>query len=235
MTPQERRLVDDLFARLSELERAPREPDAAAAINEGLQRAPNAIYALVQTVLLQEEALKRAHERLQEYEGGEPQQPEQRGFLDSMRDQFFGGGAPQRGSVPSVGRGGAWNAPQGAFQQGGMQQPMAAQQQGGGFGGGGSFLGTAAAAAAGVIGGSMLMNSISSMMGGGKAFASESGGAEKSSPWSDSSNSGLSKDAGANDVGNNRQGLFDDQNNIDNDSDFGDDFDGDMGSGDGDF
>lgn len=227
MTPQERRLVDDLFARLSELERAPREPDAAAAINEGLQRAPNAIYALVQTVLLQEEALKRAHERLQEYEGGEPQQPEQRGFLDSMRDQFFGGGAPQRGSVPSVGRGGAFG------QQGGMQQPMAAQQQGG-FAGGGSFLGTAAAAAAGVIGGSMLMNSISSMMGGGKAFASESGGGnEKSSPWSDSSNNELSKDAGASDVGNNnRQGLFDEHNN---DNDGGDDFDGDMGSGDGDF
>lgn len=220
MTPQERQLVDDLFARLSELERAPREADATAAINEGLRRAPNAIYALVQTVLLQEEALKRAHERLQQYEGGEPPPQEQRGFLDSMRDQFFGGG-PQRGSVPSVGRGT-------------MQQPMASQQQGG-FAGGGSFLGTAAAAAAGVIGGSLLMNSISSMMGGSKAFASESGGAEKSSPWSDSSNSELSKDAGASDIGNNRQGLLDDQNNND-DSDFGgDDFDGDMGSGDGDF
>ena len=83
MTPQERQLVDDLFARLAQLERTPREPDAAAAINEGLRRAPNAIYALVQTVLLQEEALKRAHARLQEFEG-EPPQQEPRGFLDSI-------------------------------------------------------------------------------------------------------------------------------------------------------
>ncbi len=142
MTPQERRLVDDLFARLSELERAPREPDAAAAINEGLRRAPNAIYALVQTVLLQEEALKRARDGCRNMKAPSRSGREQRRFLDSMRDQFFGGGARQRGSVPSVGRGGAFG------QQGGMQQPMAAQQQGG-FAGGGSFLGTAAAAAAG--------------------------------------------------------------------------------------
>jgi len=32
MTPQERQLVDDLFDRLSKLEGAPRDPDAAAAI-----------------------------------------------------------------------------------------------------------------------------------------------------------------------------------------------------------
>ena len=70
MTPQERQLVDDLFDRLSRVEGAPRDPDATAAIAQGLRSAPNAVYALVQTVLLQDEALKRANSRIQELEAG---------------------------------------------------------------------------------------------------------------------------------------------------------------------
>ena len=60
MTPQERQMIDELFDRLARLESAPRDPDAAAAIAQGLRKAPNAAYPLVQTVLLQDEALKRA-------------------------------------------------------------------------------------------------------------------------------------------------------------------------------
>src|SRR5438309_7393633 len=102
MTPQERQLVDDLFDRLAKLETAPRDPDAVAAISQGLRRAPNAIYALVQTTLLQDEALKRANARIQELEGGgEPEQHQSGGFLDSMRDAIFGP-TPSRGSVPNV-------------------------------------------------------------------------------------------------------------------------------------
>ena len=37
MTPQERQLIDDLFARLSKVEGAPRDPDAIAAITQGLR------------------------------------------------------------------------------------------------------------------------------------------------------------------------------------------------------
>ena len=68
MTPQERQLVDDLFARLSKVEGAPRDPDAAAAISQGLRSAPNALYALVQTVLVQDEALRQAHHHIEELE-----------------------------------------------------------------------------------------------------------------------------------------------------------------------
>src|ERR1700704_2422475 len=91
MTPQERQLVDDLFDRLSKVEDAPRDPDAVDAIMQGLRKAPNAVYALVQTVLLQDEALKRANHRIQELEStgaGEPQQ-QPGGFLDSMRGATF--------------------------------------------------------------------------------------------------------------------------------------------------
>jgi len=197
MTPQERQLVDDLFDRLSKVEGAPRDPDALDAISQGQRRAPNALYALVQTVLLQDEALKRAHDRIQQLEGnGAPEQAQQGGFLDSMRDAIFGQSqSPNqpRGSVPSVRPSEpsrpAWNTgqvlgqpqPQAGYGQGGYgqggfgqgaapgqfgQQPYGQQQPQAG-GGGGSFLGTAAAAAAGMVGGSLLLGSIRSMMGGG--------------------------------------------------------------------
>src|ERR1051326_6696009 len=76
MTPQERQLVDELFDRLAQLENAPRDPDAERAIIDGLRRSPTATYALVQTVLVQDEALKRANARIQELESG-GQQPEE--------------------------------------------------------------------------------------------------------------------------------------------------------------
>lgn len=106
MTPQERELVADLFDRLSRLEGAPRDPDAERVIEDGSKRAPHAIYALVQTVLVQDEALKRADQRIQELEsqldgGGEP--PRQGGFLDNVRNTILGPREqPRGGSVPSI-------------------------------------------------------------------------------------------------------------------------------------
>ncbi|HEY6028909.1 MAG TPA: DUF2076 domain-containing protein, partial [Pseudolabrys sp.] len=69
MTPQERQLVDDLFDRLVKLETAPRDPDAERIIMAGLKRAPNDVYALVQTALVQDEALKRADAKIRELSG----------------------------------------------------------------------------------------------------------------------------------------------------------------------
>lgn len=105
MTPQERQLVEQLFDRLATLESAPRDADAERAIRDGLARAPNALYALVQTALLQDEALRRANARIEELEhaAGEPAPQQQGGFLDSLRNAMFGE-EPKRGggSVPSV-------------------------------------------------------------------------------------------------------------------------------------
>jgi hypothetical protein len=244
MTPQERQLVDDLFDRLSKLETAPRDSDAAAAISQGLRRAPNAVYALVQTTLVQDEALKRAHDRIQELEGSGPEQNQSGGFLDSMRDAIFGQN-PSRGSVPNVrppeiGSRPAWNTgqvlqqgqrqgQQGQYDQAPYGQPYGAPQAP--VGGGGSFLGTAAAAAAGVVGGGLLMSSIRSMMGGGghqSSFGDQAGlgGGNGSKPWSsDQSNSELARDAGINDIGSgghraedsSRAGFFDSASNDDHD------------------
>ena len=67
MTPQERQLMAQLFDRLATLENSPRDPDAEAMIREGFRKAPNAADALVQTVLVQDEALKAANAHIQEY------------------------------------------------------------------------------------------------------------------------------------------------------------------------
>src|SRR3984893_865619 len=131
MTPQERQLMVQLFDRLATLENSPRDPDAEAMIREGFRRAPNAAYALVQTVLLQDEALKAANARIQQHEQGDaPQQAEPpRGFLDSMRDSIFGRDEP-RGSVPRVPQGGAPAAPPSGYRADPWGQRQGYQQQG---------------------------------------------------------------------------------------------------------
>jgi hypothetical protein len=233
MTPQERQLVDDLFDRLSKMETTSRDPDASAAIAQGLRVAPNAIYPLVQTVLVQDEALRRANSRIQELERqSAPQQDQGGGFLDTVRGAVFGQNQSQ-GSVPNVrppevGSRPVWNSGQ-VLQQGGQHYdqggygqsqggygqsygnpqgggPMGGGMMGGGMGGGaggGSFLGTAAAAAAGVVGGSLLLNSIRGMMGGSRQAFGDTTASGNRSPWSDQSRSDLARDAGVNNVGAN--------------------------------
>ena len=224
MTPQERELITDLFDRLATLENQPRDSDAERAIIDGLRRAPNATYALVQTALVQDEALKRANARIQELEaglGGEPAAPPT-GFLDGMRDALLG----RRGSVPSVRPGQAQYQGQGPAAPGAGPRDEAALAPGPAWrqappaAPGGSFLGTAASAAAGVIGGSLLLDGIRSMMGSGHssfgltdpAFGA---GRDAGSPWEHSGGGGgdLGRQAGIDDIGRDQHGggsgLFD--------------------------
>ena len=258
MTPQERQMIDDLFDRLAKLEAAPRDPEAEHAIIDGLRRAPNAAYALVQTALVQDEALKRADARIRELSGdAQPQQQGGGSFLDNMRNAIMGNA---RTSVPSVhtpatSSGATGGGPDPRWNQGGTAQAAPNYQTGpqpgygagyapgygaspGLFGGGGSsFLGTAAASAAGMIGGSLLLNSISSMFGHhGSAFGSYYDQPLASSPWdSGAADSTLAQDAGLNDIGS-QQGAFDNQQSAglcdttdDSNADVGNDFGDDSG------
>ena len=104
MNLQEQQLVDELFDRLAQVENNPRDPDAERAVANGVRRAPHATYALVQTALVMDEALKRANARIEELQaqlGDQPPPQQGGGFLDSMRDAVLGRHDP-RGSVPSV-------------------------------------------------------------------------------------------------------------------------------------
>ena len=229
MTPQERQLVTDLFDRLATLENSERAPDAERLIAEGLKRAPNAPYALVQTVLVQDQALRDADARIRDLEGSGGDRMRKTRFLDDMRGALFGHTEEPRGSVPNV------NAPgeTSAYGRGGNLQASPQDQSQGG-----SFLGTAAAAAAGVIGGALLLDGIRSMMGarqGAMGDAAAAGGVDR--PWGGgAADSDLARQAGIEDVGGRQaaddsggqsSGLFDtaeadlDDDALDGDFDLG--------------
>jgi hypothetical protein len=166
MTPEERQRVADLFNRLAQLESSPREREAERMIAEGLQLAPNATYALVQTVLLQEEALVRANERIQEIEARltRDEQPQTGGFLDTLRGALSGQPAAPRTSVPSMrpdglDRGAPMGVPPG-FRQNADARGNESQA-----GRGGSFLGQAASIAAGVVVGSLVVDALRGQFG----------------------------------------------------------------------
>jgi hypothetical protein len=223
MTPQERQLLNDLFERLAALENEPRDPEAEQLIREGLARAPHAVYPLVQSVLVQDEALRLADATIQELEAAlrGTGAPEQRGFLDNMRDAVFGREEP-RGSVPTVRPG---ERPMGvppqyrqdaggpAWGGGGPQAAPMGQEPGRG----GSFLGTAAAAAAGMLGGGLLLDGIRGMLGGHQQRGPAAGALDEvasggsRNPWGGREGGGeLAREAGLEDVGRGgRSGLFD--------------------------
>jgi uncharacterized protein len=223
MTPEEQQLVEELFARLIQLEGTPRDPEAERLIADGVKKAPNAAYTLVQTTLVQDEALKRANARIEELQAqlGDAGQSQRRqgGFLDTMRDALLGSNEPPA-SVPTARPRTAQFASArtpGAEPQPGFSAPrdatgIAAQPNfsaGPRFGSGGSFLGTAAAAAAGVIGGGLL----SSMFGPRSGFA----GSDRIA------SGGRSQDAALREsnLGDNEDQQ--DQNDIEDGGNFGDD------------
>ncbi|HEY7664821.1 MAG TPA: DUF2076 domain-containing protein [Xanthobacteraceae bacterium] len=202
MTPEERNLVVELFDRLATLEDAERDPEAERLIKDGLRQAPNAPYALVQTVLVQDEALKRADARIRELEGAPEAQLPARdtSFLGGVRDSLLGR-REGRGSVPSVRPAEAAPGMSPAWRTGAPAQAPVPPAMGAPGAGGGSFLGTAAAAAAGMIGGSLLLDGIRSMMGRpGAAHAAFDPTA--GSPWGGAGAGGeLARQAGVDDIG----------------------------------
>ena len=258
MTPQEQELVDELFDRLAKLENMPRDPDAERLVADGMRRAPHAAYALVQTALVMDEALKRANARIEELQaqtGGEEQQ-QQGGFLDSMRDAVLGRRDP-RGSVPTV----RSQATQPAAAPPPYQSPAEYPPQmpppyptGPAFGTGGSFLGTAASTAAGMIGGGLLLDGIRSMFGhhagaGGHERSAFGSSGDQPAPWSgDAADSGLARAAGIDNIGHGSvaekhrdetdtalSDKSDDQNDDDASDLADDDDDGDFGGDDTDY
>ena len=145
MEVKERELIVGLFDRLQPFESQPRDAEAAALIADLVRRQPAAPYLLTQTVLVQEQALKAAQERIAELESRV-------------------GGTASSGFLSSAPRIGPWGAkPSSAVPQSAPAVPAPGGAWGGG-GGGGSFLRSAMATAAGVAGGALLFQGISSLI-----------------------------------------------------------------------
>ena len=142
MQSEERDLIAGLFGRLNGFEAQPRDPEADRLIAQSIASQPGAPYLLVQTVLVQEQALKGAQARIAELEAKVAAAPAP-GFL---------------ASAPKIGPWGNASVPptQPVQQQAPAFAPQAA---------GGGFLRQAMMTAAGVAGGALLFEGIRNMMG----------------------------------------------------------------------
>ncbi len=158
MQGQERDLISGLFGRIQQFEAQPRDPEAEALISSSVARQPAAPYLLVQTVLVQEQALKAAQARIAELESKASSAPAAAtSFLGGAPKASPWGGeaaASQPGAAPPV------RPSMVPSTRSPLQAAVAPQQAGGG-----SFLRTAMATAAGVAGGALLFQGISSLMG----------------------------------------------------------------------
>jgi hypothetical protein len=201
MTPNERALIEQLFQRIRATQVA-RDPEADRLIAEEMSRSPGAAYALAQTVLVQDYALREATERLRQLEEQIPATYEQ-----SEAGQAWGGrqgeagagqgwgGAGQSAAGPSPStREGAGLSLGSILDRAGLSGRRGSVPRAGAATGeipsreaaepvregGGGFLQGALQTAAGVAGGALLFQGIKSLFGGEGAASTLGAG-----PWGD--------------------------------------------------
>jgi hypothetical protein len=146
MTPQDRQAIQQLFARLEQVERqAPtRDGEAEAFIRDRMAAQAASPYFMAQTIVVQEQALEMAQQRIAELERQAAARPAGGGFLSGLL-----GGRNQPGALH--------RAP---------MQPAYGQPLTGGMARGGGFLAGAAQTAMGVAGGVLVGNMIAGMFAG---------------------------------------------------------------------
>lgn len=182
MTQQEQQLLNGLIERVNGTQLASKDADAEALLNSGLQRNPDALYVLCQTVLVQQFGMENAQKQLTaaraEIDALKQAKPEQHGsFLGNLFGLGKGDDAPaqqQNSSAPANSpnqptgyapvhnpAGQPYGYPQqappppyGGYAQPGYHPGYGAPPMGGGmFGGGGGFMQGAMQTAAGVVAG----------------------------------------------------------------------------------
>ena len=147
MDRNDRQAIEDLFDKLSTVERQspPRDAELEAFIRDKIARQPGAPYYMAQTIVVQEQALAAAEARFAELEAQAAQAaPANGGFFDSL----FGDRRQLPRSTGSVPRVGSAN-----------RKSMQARRPGGG-----GFLAGAAQTALGVTGGVLLGNAIAACL-----------------------------------------------------------------------
>ena len=158
MDQNERRIIDDLFARLGEAERraGPRDAEAEGLIGRHLRGQPAAPYYMAQAIVVQQEALSNAQARIEQLERELSERPAGGGFLGGL----FGGerAAPR---PPTRAHGGPRQSTAG-------QGPWSRSH-----GQGGGFLAGAAQTAMGVAGGVLVANALAGMLAPDPAQAAE--------------------------------------------------------------
>ncbi|MGW4058033.1 DUF2076 domain-containing protein [Amycolatopsis sp. NPDC004747] len=162
MENQDRELILGLANRLRQAVPVAKDSQAAVLIAQHIAPQPDALYLLVQAVLMQEEALRTAQARIAE--------------LETAASAAAHPPAPSYAPAPAPAPGGGFRSRMFGQGQGQSQGPTAGDAPQGRSGGG--FLKTAAAAAAGVAGGALLFQGLNEVFGGHEAAAGEFHGGE---------------------------------------------------------
>lgn len=169
MTPDERRMLEDLATKFAQTPAPPKDPEAEEFIRQKIGSRPDALYLMTQTVLIQNLALQQAQQQLNDLRSSQP-------AAIGSSGSFLGGG--QQGQ------------PRGTSGYSGQQQYSAppppqyapAPQYGPAPGSGApSFLRGAAQTAAGVAAGALAFEGIQALFshpgyGGGGGFFGGGGG-----------------------------------------------------------
>jgi len=184
MTPEERQLIAGLFDRMRSYGAPDKDREAEALIAQSVRANPDATYMLVQSVLVQEQALEASNNRVQDLEeqlrameGAQAPRGSRTGsFLGGAWDSGGRRGEEARSSVPQVGARATPSAYENRspWSQGASQPQSPQPQQAPPAPSGGGFMKSALATAAGVAGGMVLADSLRNMLGGGGAHASSS-------------------------------------------------------------
>jgi uncharacterized protein len=170
MQSEERDLIEGLFGRLKAYETQPRDPEADRLIGSLVAGQPGTPYLLIQTVLVQEHALKAAQARIAELEAKAAATPPP-SFLGSAPKIGPWGAAPSAAPASAPGASPAAPPPTAPPPTAPWQASAPQQQAGGGF------LRSALTTAAGVAGGALLFDGIRSMFGHSSPFGAGSFGA----------------------------------------------------------
>lgn len=152
MTPEERQLISGLFDRMRSFGVPVKDREAEVLINQSVRSFPDAPYMLVQSALVQEQALEQTHARIQNLEENLRALEEKQGRASSGAGSFLGGlfGGGRAPAPSSTGNQSAWR----------QDQPAAAPAPSGGF------MHSAMTTAAGVAGGVLVSGAIRDMLGG---------------------------------------------------------------------
>lgn len=99
MTPDERKMLDDLADKFAKTPSPPKDQEAEDFIRTRIGNRPDALYLMTQTVLIQNLALEHAQQQIQELQqrAGQPVQAGSGSFL-AQTAQASGYGSGQRGS-----------------------------------------------------------------------------------------------------------------------------------------
>ena len=184
MTPQERKLIDDLAGKLSQTQLGQKDADAESLIRQEIGALPDSLYMLVQTVLVQNLALEQAKGQIADLQQRATAAQAQPAAPTSFLGSLFGGGShpnpPPRPAAPPAPTAQGYGAAApgyGAPPQGyGAPPPAYGAPAAAPPAGGSSFLRSAATTAAGVAAGALAFEGISSLLHGGMGGGSGFGG-----------------------------------------------------------